>query len=433
LRPGAVAAAVVVALIPAALGAWFAVQRWNSHPDGLYYVAATGDDSRNGTARRPWRTVQRAVDAAPSGATVLVGAGDYDPFVVTTPGLTVSARDGQTVSIVGRPEVRDVVRIAADDVAVRNLTVTGCRPNPSPDGFERNGSSGVRVDDGTRGVRVAGLRILDGRGTTGEGLPIGCYGVTVQRAEDATVEDTEISGTGYGVFVIDSRNVSVLTNTISGVDTIIRNTTGNPNDDFGGVAIGFTNTTGGLARGNTVHDNGGPSADYGVDGGGFEIYQSSQIVIEDNDIAANENILETGTGPGGDCVDNRFSGNRAIGHRPGARLERTLGMILRCGANMSLTGNRLADTDEWMFYLTGGDAFSSSPAGLTIRDNDVRQGGSPVYAVDLDPAQWSPTIDANRYGYAGDFARGWDLMPIPTLEDWRRLTGFDQTSVQVTG
>lgn len=428
LRLGVVAASAAVAV-----GGLLIAHRLNSHPDNVYYVSADGDDSHNGTARRPLRTIQAAVNAAPSGSTILVGAGEYGPFTITRPGLTVSARDGETATVVGSPDTRDVILLAADNLTVRNLAVAGCRPNPNPAGFEKNGSSSVRIDNGTTGVRVTGLRIGDGRGGNDAGLPIGCYGVTIQEAAKATVENTDISGHGYGVFVRNSRDVEILANTIRGNDTIIRNTPAIADDDFGGTGIGFASSTGALARGNTLSDNGGSSTDFGFDGGAFEIYQSSRIRIEDNDIGANENILETGTGPGGECADNQFTGNRAVGNRPGARLERTLGIILRCARAMTITGNRLADTDEWMFYLTGGDAFSSSPAGLTIRDNDVRQGDSPVYAVDLDPAQWSPTIDANRYGYAGDFARSWDRMPIPTLEDWRRLTGFDQTSVQVTG
>lgn len=423
--------AAIVASAAVAVGGLVVAQRLNSHPGNRYYVAADGDDSHAGTDRRPLRTIQAALDAAPSGATVLVGAGEYGPFTVTRPDVTVSGRDGEKVTVLGSRDTRDVILLAADNVTVRNLTVTGCRPDPGPAGFEKNGSSSVRIDNGTTGVRITGLAISDGRGSNDAGLPFGCFGVMIQNATKATVEKTDISGHGYGVFAKDSRDVEILDNTIHDNDTIIRNTPTVPDEDFGGTGIGFAATTGAVARGNRLYDNGGPSTDFGFDGGAFEIYQSSRIHIEGNDIEANENILETGTGPGGECADNKFTGNRATGHRPGARLERTLGIILRCARAMVITGNRLGDTDEWMFYLTGGDAFSSSLAGLTIRDNEVRQGASVVYAVDLDPAQWSPDIDANSYGYAGDFARGWDRMPVPTLADWKTLTGLDRTSIQI--
>lgn len=44
----------------------------------FFVDAATGDDSNNGSAGSPWRTVQRALSAAPAGSVVGVHAGEYD-------------------------------------------------------------------------------------------------------------------------------------------------------------------------------------------------------------------------------------------------------------------------------------------------------------------------------------------------------------------
>src|SRR4051794_26986260 len=60
-------------------------------------VAASGPADGNGSADRPFRTVQKAVDAAAPGSTVLVGAGDYAGFHVTRDGITVAATPGARV------------------------------------------------------------------------------------------------------------------------------------------------------------------------------------------------------------------------------------------------------------------------------------------------------------------------------------------------
>lgn len=47
------------------------------HEAAVYYVAATGDDSNTGDASAPFRSIQRAVDAAQPGDTILVRDGTY--------------------------------------------------------------------------------------------------------------------------------------------------------------------------------------------------------------------------------------------------------------------------------------------------------------------------------------------------------------------
>lgn len=56
-----------------------------------FYVATTGSDSNAGTATQPWRTLQRAANAARAGDLVLVANGTYAGMNITADG-TAAAR-----------------------------------------------------------------------------------------------------------------------------------------------------------------------------------------------------------------------------------------------------------------------------------------------------------------------------------------------------
>ena len=48
-----------------------------AHGGPQFHVATTGDDRNPGTERAPWRTIQKAMNAATTGATVHIAAGTY--------------------------------------------------------------------------------------------------------------------------------------------------------------------------------------------------------------------------------------------------------------------------------------------------------------------------------------------------------------------
>lgn len=68
-------------------------------PGGAVVVAPGGNDGAAGTLAAPWRTVARAVSAAPSGATVVLRAGTYSQSVTIPVGkrLTLQAYPGEAV------------------------------------------------------------------------------------------------------------------------------------------------------------------------------------------------------------------------------------------------------------------------------------------------------------------------------------------------
>lgn len=399
---------------------------------GTYHVSPTGSDAGNGSAANPWRTIQKATSTAPPGAVIVVDGGTYAPFQVTKPGQTVTARPQHKVQVRGNSSVQDVIRVAAQGVTLLDMTVSGCVPRSDPvGGYENNGSSAIRINDGASGVTVRGMTIRDSRGTNNHGLPFGCYGIFVHNADASRIIGNDISGTGTGVYFNGGgRHAVVAENRIHDNTVLVRNTPGN-NDDYGASGVTFTNLSavpGALATKNLIFNNAGPSSDYRFDGGAFEIYNASNTQIIGNTVANNENVLETGTGPGGVCANNVFVGNDATGRTSGSTLARSIGVILRCATAMVVDRNTFTGIDWYVYHVFTDDEFSSNVRGLAITDNTVDQ-HQKVYQLEVDPAANLLVVDGNRIRHTGDtFASYGDGTKSPDIADWRARTGLDRLS-----
>lgn len=428
-----------VALFVLPLGALGLLPSHSSAAAGqpAYYVSATGSDSAAGTQQAPWRTIQKATSTAPPGATILVGTGSYGPFSVTKAGQTVQPQAGASVQVRGRSGVRDVVLLDAPGATLQGITVSGCVPRSDPPGgYNDEGSSAIRIDDGADGVTVQDVRVASSRGTNSFGLPFGCYGVFVHNANGSQILRNDISGTGTGVYLNGGGRLAVVAqNTIHDNDVLIRDTPGG-DDDYGANGITFANVDalpGAVATGNTITRNSGPSSDYQYDGGAFEIYNSSHLKIVDNTLADNENVLETGTSPEGDnplgdCIDNTFADNRATGRSAGSRLQRSVGLILRCATGMVVHGNTFTGIDWWVYDIFADDKFSSDVNGLAITGNTISQ-YQKVYHLGLDPLASRVVIEGNRFRFTGPvFASYDDGSTSPSLRDWQARSGEDRTS-----
>ncbi|TFV86606.1 right-handed parallel beta-helix repeat-containing protein [Blastococcus sp. CT_GayMR16] len=87
-------------------------------PAGAFHVSPSGNDSASGSASAPWRTLARAVAAAPAGSTVVLRGGTYHESVTVPTGkrLTIQAYPREAVWLDGS---RDVTGWAADGSAWR--------------------------------------------------------------------------------------------------------------------------------------------------------------------------------------------------------------------------------------------------------------------------------------------------------------------------
>src|SRR5262249_21099345 len=130
-------------------------------------------------------------------------------------------------------------------------------------------------------------------------------------------------------------------------------------DDNGANAIQFFKTTGAsMTSGNTVHGNWGPSYDYTVDGGAFEIYGASDITIKNNTHYDTLSTQEPGTNkpvagvtqqpcPNNKIIDNTFWGGMTQAEHDAGAVSP--GIIIRCAQNMLIANNTFENMDWWVF------------------------------------------------------------------------------------
>ncbi|AUX39976.1 uncharacterized protein SOCE26_013710 [Sorangium cellulosum] len=177
--------------------------------------AYTGDDS-DGTAERPWTTIQRAINNADRGAIVAVAAGSYVEDVVISgkavrlwgrcPGLVEIQGSGTQLGAV------QVLRAKASGTELRSLAVTG-----ADIAIAISGARDVTIEAAwVHEVRDIGIVVEDGYGPTSVRLK----GSLVEQSHeagvfisgsDATIEasvvrGTQPSGEGRGGWGIAVRN-----------------------------------------------------------------------------------------------------------------------------------------------------------------------------------------------------------------------------------
>src|SRR5260221_385941 len=109
---------------------------------GIYQVTPTGDDAATGTTGAPWQTLQHAADTIKPGDPVMIAAGTYKGFQISTQGT-----EQAPVAFIGEAGVmidghttadQDAVHIdGASWVTVQGLTVTGAT---------RSGISAIQAD-----------------------------------------------------------------------------------------------------------------------------------------------------------------------------------------------------------------------------------------------------------------------------------------------
>lgn len=284
----------------------------------IHVSQASGSDTNDGSAERPFATLGAALKAAPSGATIEVASGTYrEGELSTSKKLTITAGKGQQVSLNGADIVTDwndngdgtyssarsdFVRFSHVSTVNANPAIEGMAAYPEQvfvDGQEltqvadrsevgpgtfwvndpdpvtlvnpQNNRQGYHVKPHTGvsyvlGDNPAGHTVevvqhhrsltLGGEGSVFNGFTVEKYSPLQQW----DYKDPEIGTlTGGVMFFVGAKNISVTNNTFQ--------------YSAMGTALGLTNADGSTVSGNTITHNGGV---------GFGINRSSDISVEYN-------------------------------------------------------------------------------------------------------------------------------------------------------
>jgi hypothetical protein len=255
------------------------------------------------------------------------------------------------------------------------------------------------------------------------------FGIEVRFSSNVTIRATDIRHNAVGIRLFGEgdpgsvHDILIDGNWIHDSDSMVVSDPA-PDNDFGGNAIIWHKVTGAtIARDNQIWSNGAPSHDYGVDGGAFEIWGSSNMTITGNTAWDNVNVMETGTdGPA--CENLDFSRNVAYGRGD------TVGLILRCASNGLVAHNVIDTIGSYAFELSDsglGEKFVGSIAGLRIVDNVVV--GSVVYVL-RDPVQGVTADDNLVWQPRGPIATAPGATRYDSLAALTQATGFDAHSLE---
>jgi hypothetical protein len=381
------------------------------------YVSPTGDDTAPGSHDDPLATVDAALDRAERDTTIWLLPGRHEPFTVR--GL--AAGQAREITISATAEGAAVIDGGSASAAIRIINTAGIQlVGLETDGPAGSGHAGVRIER-SHDIRLEGSNILGVRGG---------YGIEVRYSSDVTISGNDVAHNAVAVRMFGEddpgsvHDILIDGNWLHDSDSMIVNDLA-PDNDNGGNAISWDKVSGAtIARDNQVWNNRAESHDYGMDGGAFEIWGSSNMEITGNTAWNNVNVLETGTdGPA--CMDIRFVRNTAFVSDHGA------GLILRCAQDGLVAHNVLDSVEGWDFDLSddsGTNQFASSIDGLRILDNILV--GTLAYSVS-NTLQSIITIDHNvLWNPGGPLAKLPGRRQVQTLADLTAATGYDADSVQ---
>jgi hypothetical protein len=226
-------------------------------PLRTFSVDPAGDDAADGSAARPWRTLQHAADTVRAGDLVVVRTGRYAGFHLETSGTAVNP-----------------ITFRAEPGAIVDTR------NPvTPDGLNLEGASHVVVEGFTLlGLPRAGLRAVLNRHVTFRGNTgdlNGRWGILTGFSDDLLIEDNVMSRSQaeHGIYVSNSgdrpiirRNV-VWGNRANGIHL-------NGDLSQGGDGI----ISGALVEANTIYDNGlGGGSGINADGVQASVFRNNLL------------------------------------------------------------------------------------------------------------------------------------------------------------
>jgi len=365
--------AVVAAFIVLPLLCWF-LQPAMSAPLRTFYVTTSGDDTANGSAATPWKTLQRAARDVLPGDFIIVRPGRYAGFVLGWDGPQ-NGTTANPITFQGEPG-----------------TIIEARNIHTADGINLEGASYIVIEGfiitNGRTITRAGIRSVTNHHVVIRNNQIdqaGQWGILTGFSDDVTIENnvTSRSQIEHGIYVSNSC-----------VNAIVRN-----NQVWG-------------SAGNGIHMNG----DLSQGGNGLIV----NALVEKNVIY--DNGRQGGSGINGDGVQNSKILNNVLynNHASGISLYRIDGAD---GAKNNLVVHNtiiMAADGRWALNIQDGST------GNTVVDNILYNNHTFRGSIDISAdslANFTSNFNVLMERFTTD---GGTLL---NLAQWKQNTGQDQNSV----
>lgn len=302
-----------------------------------YWVGGNGNDANDGLGpERPWKSLNKAFATAAAGKVIgLLGNGVITGGALYDKALTLAVAPGEDVQVQGpgryslRLQRANGTHVDASRGSLTMLPPLTIAEPAAADGTDPGATrqACVEITDSSD-LRVHG-DVLVRAGTD--------FGILAQGTCLRNYVVADVTDAGHGFMLKGNQGIGSDRSWYGGAafdcGRMIRNTaTGG--DDYGAVGFVFENSTGGgLLEGWEAVGCYAASRDYGADGGGLELYDASDAVVQRGTVTDCEGGFETGGSAGKGCHRNQVSlvlrGSLAAGATAAGKPVRSPGFLLR--------------------------------------------------------------------------------------------------------
>ncbi|NMO21410.1 hypothetical protein HPC49_47110 [Pyxidicoccus fallax] len=313
--------------------------------------ASTGNDSGDGSAERPFRTIAKAISQANPGEVIRVLAGTYPERIVIGTNAKAGTPEAKiTIQGEGRP------RIIPGNGGGALVQVR--RPNWVVDGFEidvqRQSFFAVSFEGDVTGSVLANSELHNG----GAGAGVTTYG----NATGAIIENNHIHD-------------------------FVKNT---GNKDSHGIVVQPTSRDI-TVRNNDIHDNSGDSVQCLGPEGFSKLPPADGLVVENNHFYANrENAVDIKT-----CHRVVIRNNRMHQFRPSSTAKGDVVVVHYSARDVTVEDNEIYDSAKGI--SVGGNREGPMPTGIVIRRNRVHDitdvGGGEGTGIRLENSEGTVVVN----------------------------------------
>ena len=418
-----------------------------------YHVAPDGDDSSDGSAANPWRTLQHAVDAVAPGDTILVHAGQYAGARIEQSGtanapITLSAAPGETATIdrpgpANRHNSNLELETWEGSGTVAYWIIANLEVRSAPNwGIDIRGSDSAK----SHHITVRGSFVHH------NGLNSGTTGIFAAFTDDVLIEDNDSSGNGeHGIYVNNSsdrftiRGNRLHHNAAAGIhlngdasqggdgimsDGLVENNIIYENGSAGGAGINMDGVTSTTLRNNLLYHN---------HASGIAIFQQDGAVCSQNNQVLHNTILMPDDGRWaliiGDtaCVDNQLFNNILFSyHSYRGSINLPAGTVSGLVSDYNILVDRLTIDDgdsiltlaQWQALGYDTHSFLATP-GQLFADEAAADYHLPPNSPAIDTGRDNLNVSTDLDGHPRPAGAGYD---IGAYEYGSQPTPLDQTS-----